>query len=69
MLQVRTPVISDSFIEPTHLAVALTESSVTDALYPLGAKGVLGYGINVPKGSPPNRSLVSTFVTCANSDL
>jgi len=68
MLRVRRLVIFGSFIEPTHLAVCLTENTVTDALYPIGAKGVLGYGIKAPPGSPPNCSLIPTLVGCVNSD-
>jgi hypothetical protein len=71
MLQVTCPVdMSDSSIEPTLPTVCVTDSSVslTNALYPVGAKGVLGYGVNGP-ASPANASLIPTFLPCVNSGL
>lgn len=50
----------------TRLAVVLTNSSVTDDLYPVGSKAVLGYGINGPT-SPPNASLIPTFLPCVGA--
>jgi len=44
------------------LLVILTNSAVTNDLYPLGARGVLGYGLGSPSDAPPNTSLVGTFL-------
>jgi hypothetical protein len=50
-----------------HLfAVVLTDGSVTNDLYPSGAKGILGYGLNLPDDSPPGASLLGKFLPCVN---
>lgn len=59
------------FLIPTakcnSLLVVLTNGSVSDDLYPVGARGVLGYGLNAP-ATPANDSLIPTFLPCVNSD-
>jgi hypothetical protein len=45
-----------------NASVVLTNSSVSDDLYPVGARGVLGYGISAPTTSPPNSSLIPSFL-------
>ena len=42
--------------------VVLTDPSVTTDLYPSGARAVLGYGLLAPASSPPDTSLVPTFL-------
>ena len=43
-------------------AVVVADSSVTTDLFPPGARAILGYGVNTPSGSPPNASLIPTFL-------
>jgi hypothetical protein len=50
-----------------NASVVLTNSSVSDDLYPVGARGVLGYGINAPTTSPPNSSLIPALVANATA--
>ena len=47
-----------TFLHP----VVLTDPSVTTDLFPPGARAILGYGVNTPSGSPPNTSLIPTFL-------
>jgi len=46
-----------------NASVALTNGTVSDDLYPVGARGVLGYGINAPTGVPANASLIPEFLS------
>ena len=52
--------------QPTRLAVLMTDPSVTNELYPLGARGILGYGVNAPPTAPANASLIPSFLPCVN---
>ncbi|KIK00701.1 hypothetical protein K443DRAFT_597494 [Laccaria amethystina LaAM-08-1] len=45
-----------------NASVVLTNSAVTNDLYPLGAHGVLGYGLMQPSGAPKNASLLGSFL-------
>jgi hypothetical protein len=45
-----------------YVSVVLTNNSVTNDLYPYGSTGILGYGVNLPPGSPTNASLIGTFL-------
>ena len=58
--------ISDTFVQPTRLSVLLTDPSVTNDLYPLAARGVLGYGVNAPTTAPANASLIPSFLPCVD---
>ena len=54
------PILSNryTFLYP----VVLTDPSVTNDLFPPGAHAILGYGVMTPSGSPPNTSLIPTFL-------
>jgi hypothetical protein len=43
-------------------SVAFTDPTLTTDLFPSGARAVLGYGVNTPAGSPPNASLIPSFL-------
>jgi len=43
-------------------SVVLTDSSVTNDLYPSGANGILGYGVNLPSSVDKSASLVNSFL-------
>lgn len=45
-----------------NASIILTNSAVTNDLYPIGARGVLGYGLGSPSDAPPNTSLIGTFL-------
>jgi len=45
-----------------NASVVLTDPTVTTDLFPSGARAVLGYGVNTPPGSPPNTSLIPSFL-------
>jgi len=45
-----------------NASVVVTDPSVTTDLFPSGARAVLGYGVNAPSDSPPNTSLVPSFL-------
>jgi hypothetical protein len=49
-----------------NAAVVFTDSNVTTDLFPSGARAVLGYGVNTPIGSPPNASILPTFLGSKN---
>jgi len=40
----------------------VVDPTVTTDLFPSGSRAILGYGINTPAGSPPNSSLVPSFL-------
>ncbi|KDR84360.1 hypothetical protein GALMADRAFT_151288 [Galerina marginata CBS 339.88] len=40
----------------------LTDPAVTNDLYPLDARAILGYGISAPPDSPPGTSLIGSFL-------
>jgi hypothetical protein len=50
-------------------AVVLTDNSVSSALYPLGANGILGYGVGNPASLPTNASLVQSFLPYVTPEL
>jgi hypothetical protein len=43
-------------------SVVLTDPTLTTDFFPSGARAVLGYGVNTPAGSPPNSSLIPSFL-------
>jgi len=43
-------------------SLVMTDSSVTNDLYPDGAHGLLGYGLNLPSGLSTSASLLASFV-------
>jgi len=43
-------------------SVVVTDPSVTTDLFPPGARAILGYGVNTPVGSPPNSSMLVSFL-------
>ena len=42
--------------------VVLTNSSVTNDLFPIGSMGILGLGVNLWRGSAPNASLIASYL-------
>ncbi|EDR02807.1 uncharacterized protein LACBIDRAFT_332113 [Laccaria bicolor S238N-H82] len=45
-----------------NASVVLTSNTVTNDLYPLDARGVLGYGLAQPSGTPASASLLGQFL-------
>ncbi|KDR84537.1 hypothetical protein GALMADRAFT_55645 [Galerina marginata CBS 339.88] len=45
-----------------NASVVVTDPAVTNDLYPLDARAVLGYGVNAPADSPPGTSLIGSFL-------
>jgi len=42
---------------------------VTSELYPNGSRGIVGYGVKLPSGSPSNASLIEAFLPYVIFDL
>jgi hypothetical protein len=53
--------ILDSFIYAACPLVVMTDNTVRD-LYPEGANGILGYGVNLPTGVDKSASLIDSFL-------
>jgi len=49
--------------------VLLTDSAVTNDVYPDGARAILGYGVKGAADAPQNASLIPTFLGCVNCQL
>ncbi|KIM35776.1 hypothetical protein M413DRAFT_449600 [Hebeloma cylindrosporum] len=45
-----------------NASVVLTDPSVSNDVFPPGARAILGYGVNAPPGSPPGTSLIPSFL-------
>ncbi|KDR77876.1 hypothetical protein GALMADRAFT_244844 [Galerina marginata CBS 339.88] len=45
-----------------NASVLITDSAVTNDLYPLDARAILGYGVGAPTSAPAGSSLIGTFL-------